>query len=283
MTSRIRLLAIDIDGTLLSPTFDVSERDLSALVMARERGVEIVLATGRRHSFAMEIAAILGFELWMITSNGAVTKSTGGELFHCELLPRAHARHVIAHMNDYRNRAVITFDKDQKGALVLESDAGMADSIGRWLDRNSQLVDFVVPLENSLSEDPIQLMFCGTIAQMAEAERHLMILNAGYPKITILKTVYPMRDLCLLDVLNSDCSKGKTLARWARHRGVDPSEVMAIGDNYNDIEMLEYAGCPVIMGNATAELRGRGWAETLGNHQDGVAAAVEKYILNRNN
>ena len=283
MASRIRLLALDIDGTLLSPAFEVSQRDLSAVLRARAHGVEVILVTGRRHTFAMEIAALLGFDLWMITSNGAVTRSTAGESFHRELLSRGDARRLIAHMEDYRHQAVITFDKDHKGALVLESYSGVADSIGRWLDRNSQFVDFVVPLEACLSEDPIQLMFCGTIPQMAQAERQLMLLNARYTGFTILKTVYPVRDLCLLDVLNGNCSKGKTLARWARHRGLEPSEVMAIGDNYNDIEMLEYVGCPVIMGNASEELKGRGWAETLGNHQHGVAAAVEKYILDANN
>ena len=110
VTPRIRLLALDIDGTLLSPTFEVSQRDLSALLIARDMGVEIILVTGRRHTFAMEIAASLGFDLWMITSNGAVTKSSSGELFHRELLPRTHARRLIAHMNDYRRQAVLTFD-----------------------------------------------------------------------------------------------------------------------------------------------------------------------------
>jgi hydroxymethylpyrimidine pyrophosphatase-like HAD family hydrolase len=76
-------------------------------------------------------------------------------------------------------------------------------------------------------------------------------------------------------VLRADCSKGHALERWATHRGYAREQVMAVGDNHNDVEMLEFAGYPVIMGNACDELRGRGWTVTLGNHECGVAAAVE--------
>jgi hydroxymethylpyrimidine pyrophosphatase-like HAD family hydrolase len=82
----------------------------------------------------------------------------------------------------------------------------------------------------------------------------------------------------MIDVLNAGCSKGHALARWARHRGIAQAEVMAIGDNHNDVEMLEFAGHPVIMGNACEELRARGWTVTLSNGECGVAAAVEKAL-----
>jgi hydroxymethylpyrimidine pyrophosphatase-like HAD family hydrolase len=92
---------------------------------------------------------------------------------------------------------------------------------------------------------------------------------------TVLRTEYPARDLSMIDVLNAGCSKGHALERWAKHRGYRREEVMAVGDNYNDIEMLEFAGYPVIMGNACAELRARGWTVTRGNDECGVAAAVD--------
>jgi hydroxymethylpyrimidine pyrophosphatase-like HAD family hydrolase len=97
-------------------------------------------------------------------------------------------------------------------------------------------------------------------------------------EITMLRTEYPARDLSMIDVLNGGCSKGHALERWAYHRGMARAEVMAIGDNHNDVEMLEFAGHPVIMGNACEELRARGWTLTLGNDQCGVAAAVEKVL-----
>jgi hydroxymethylpyrimidine pyrophosphatase-like HAD family hydrolase len=100
-------------------------------------------------------------------------------------------------------------------------------------------------------------------------------------QVTVLRTEYPERDLAMIDVVNAGCSKGHALARWAAHRGIRREEVMAIGDNHNDVEMLEFAGHPVIMGNACEELRGRGWTVTLGNDGGGVAAAVERSLVVR--
>ena len=97
-------------------------------------------------------------------------------------------------------------------------------------------------------------------------------------RITVLRTEYPERDLSIVDVLNMGCSKGHALERWADYRGVPKGQVMAIGDNYNDIEMLAFAGYPVIMGNASEDLRGRGWKVTLSNAQNGVAAALEPVL-----
>ena len=97
-------------------------------------------------------------------------------------------------------------------------------------------------------------------------------------QITVVRTEYPIRDLSIVDVLNQGCSKGHALKRWADHRGIPREQVMAIGDNFNDIEMLAFAGHPVIMGNACEELRKTGWTVTLGNDQCGVAAAVEQIL-----
>ena len=148
---------------------------------------------------------------------------------------------------------------------------------GRWLEKNMEFIEFVVPIEKALVSDPVQAMFCGTMARMNEALRALD--GAGMDgKITVLRTEYPARDLSMIDVLNAGCSKGHALERWAAHRGYRREEVMAIGDNHNDVEMLEFAGHPVIMGNACEELRGRGWRVTRGNDACGVAAAVEEVV-----
>jgi hydroxymethylpyrimidine pyrophosphatase-like HAD family hydrolase len=94
----------------------------------------------------------------------------------------------------------------------------------------------------------------------------------------VLRTEYAERDLSIVDVLNQGCSKGHALERWANFRGVSWEQVMAIGDNYNDIEMLAFAGRPFIMGNAAPELRRDGWSVTLPNDQNGVAAAIEQVL-----
>jgi Cof subfamily protein (haloacid dehalogenase superfamily) len=276
-TRSIRLLASDIDGTLLNPQFQISEGDLAALRRAHASGIEIVLVTGRRHAFALPIAKQLGFDLWLISSNGAVTRSLAGETFHRDLMPREICRELCGAMQDFRGHTVLTFDKESKGAIVLEHLDDLNASIRRWLEKNMAYIEFVVPLEDALVDDPVQAMFCGSMARMSQALRALESsgMEGG---VTVLRTEYPARDLSMIDVLNTGCSKGHALERWAAHRGYRREEVMAIGDNHNDVEMLEFAGHPVIMGNACEELRGRGWSVTLGNDRCGVAAAVAEVV-----
>jgi Cof subfamily protein (haloacid dehalogenase superfamily) len=271
----IRLIATDIDGTLLNPQFQISPNDLAALRRAHASGIEIVLVTGRRHAFALPIAQQLGFDLWLISSNGAVTRSLAGETFHRDLMPRETCLNLVTAMQAFRGNTVLTFDKETKGAIVVEHLDALNASIRRWLEKNMAYIDFIVPIESALVTDPVQAMFCGSMARMADALLALDATNLGN-RVTILRTEYPSRDLSMIDVLNCGCSKGHALARWSAHRGFHRDQVMAIGDNHNDVEMLEFAGHPVIMGNACEELRARGWSVTLDNAHNGVAAAIEK-------
>ena len=272
-----RLVAIDIDGTLIDSTLKVPQANLAALRRAHEAGIRIVLVTGRRHSFALPIAQSLGLDVCLISSNGAITRTAAGETFHRDLMPADVARRVLRHMLDFRCRAVLTFDKEERGALVLESTFAISQTIQRWVEKNAAYIEEVVPLEDALSSDPVQMMFCGTLEQMRPAEQRLRdgVLDVS---ITVLKTQYDARDLSILDVLRKDCSKGHALKRWAAHLGVSASETMAIGDNYNDIEMLEFAGYPFVMGNASQDLKESGWPVTLDADQCGVAAALEQVL-----
>jgi Cof subfamily protein (haloacid dehalogenase superfamily) len=277
-SSSIRLLATDIDGTLLNPQFQVSAGDLMALRRAHAAGIEIVLVTGRRHTFALPIAKQLGFDLWLISSNGAVTRSLAGETFHRDMMPAATCRKLVGAMQEFRGNTVLTFDTEVKGAIVIEHLDEIGASIRRWLEKNMEYIEFVVPIENALVSDPVQAMFCGTMTRMGHALQALD--RAGLDgTVTVLRTEYPERDLSMIDVLNAGCSKGHALERWAGHRGLRREQVMAIGDNHNDVEMLEFAGHPVIMGNACEELRGRGWTVTRGNDDCGIAAALETVIV----
>jgi len=277
----LRLIAIDIDGTLLNPEFKISATDIATLQHAHAQGIEVILVTGRRHTFALPIAQQLGFDLWLISSNGAITRSLAGETFHRDLLPEATCRELVHVMQEFRGQTVLTFDSndrhgDGSGTIVIERLNQLEASIRRWLEKNMQYIQFVVPIEDALTTDPVQAMFCGPIADM---QRVLQVLaSCGLP-ITVLRTEYPGRDLSIVDVLNAGCSKGHALERWANYRQLTREQVMAIGDNYNDIEMLVFAGHPFIMGNASEELRGRGWKLTRSNAESGVAAAID-HMLN---
>src|SRR5262245_53541488 len=276
-TLPIRLLAIDIDGTLLNPQFIISDADMAAVRRAHHAGVEVMLVTGRRHTFALPIAQQFGFDLWISSSNGAVTRSLSGETFHRDLLPQQVCRQLCSEMKDFRGNTVLTFDIEGKGAIVLERMEELTASIQRWLEKNLQYIDFVIPIENSLTRDPVQAMFCGPIERMHQALAALAASSLSQ-QITVLRTEYPIRDLSIVDVLNQGCSKGHALERWANYRGIPREQVMAVGDNYNDVEMLAFAGVPFIMGNASVELRERGWQVTLPIDRNGVAADIEQVL-----
>jgi Cof subfamily protein (haloacid dehalogenase superfamily) len=273
----IRLLAVDIDGTLLDAASELPAANREALLRAHAQGVEIVLVTGRRHQFALPVARSLGFDLWLISSNGAITRSLGDETFHRDLLPVSTARDVCSHMDGFRHCTILTFDLDARGALVVEGTDGFDAGIQHWMERYAAFIECVPRLDDSLAADPVQLAFAGSIERMQRVEDRLQEGTFG-DRVTVLKTRYPVRDLSIVDVLNAGCSKGHALERWAAHRGLRREQVMAIGDNYNDIEMLEFAGVPVVMANADDELKQNGWATTLSNEQDGVAAAVREFI-----
>ena len=277
MIRPVRLIAIDIDGTLLNSKVELAPENRDALRRAHEAGIEIVLGTGRRHDFAMPIAEFLGFDLWLFSSNGAVTRSTRGESFHRDLLSKDTALRLVRALHKYRNYLVLTFDRAAMGAIVCENHDHLYGVIRRWMEKNAPFIEYISPIENALTEDPIQAMICGPVELMDRAQEELDALDFR-SDFTFLRTQYDHRDLCIVDILNAGCSKGHALERWARYRGFDRSEVMAIGDNYNDIEMLTFAGHPVIMGNACAELKRNGWAETLHHDEHGVAATIEQVL-----
>ena len=278
---RIRLLALDIDGTLTDPNFQVSARNLAALRAAHQAGIEIILATGRRHDYAMPIAQELGFPVCLISSNGALIRSSAGETFFTERLSARTAAELIQYMHEYRGHAVLTFDRAENrpgnDSLVLESADELNKTVSRWLEINRPYIRFVSPLEDALVEDPLQAMYCGRVAMMEKVQERLS--QAEFlDKITVLRTQYDHRDLCILDILNRECSKGHALRRWAEQQGIPREQVMAIGDNHNDLEMLEYAGLAVVMENASHELKQNGWKVTGSNAESGVAQAVEELL-----
>jgi hydroxymethylpyrimidine pyrophosphatase-like HAD family hydrolase len=122
------------------------------------------------------------------------------------------------------------------------------------------------------------VMLSGNIAKMREAEATLR--GAAFAaEFALAVTVYESRNFAMIDIINPACSKGAALAEWAAMRGVAREEVLAIGDNRNDLEMLTFAGIPVVMGNGVAELKAFGWHETSSNDDGGVAAAIEHFAL----
>ncbi|HET6205981.1 MAG TPA: Cof-type HAD-IIB family hydrolase [Terracidiphilus sp.] len=281
----VRLVAIDMDGTLL-PTFaqQVSPRTAQALRAAQGAGITVVVATGRRTAYTAPLLDGLGLraDMPLITSNGAVTRTLGGEsLDRCQLQARV-ARGLCGILRPF-GTLVFTFDRVGKGELVLEDLEQAHKRIEIWVEANRNAIEVVRPLEKALSdgEDPIQGMVTGGLEKMKQAEQALRE-SEWHGLCECVRTEYPARDLSILDLLPPGVSKGWALERLAHRLGIDRKETMAIGDNWNDVEMLDWAGQGVLMGNAAHELKGlakmRGWKHAPPNDQEGVATVLEAAV-----
>ena len=278
----IRLVAIDMDGTLL-PSFaqKINERTAQALRSVQEAGVTIAIATGRRHAYTAPLLEGLGLraDTPLITSNGAVIRTLGGEAIdRCHMEARV-CRGLCGLLREF-GAVVFTFDRPGRGELVLEHLEQAHGRISLWIEANRNAIEVVKPLEDALpdGENPIQGMVTGTLTRMREAEKALKA-SEWSGSCECVCTEYPGRDLSILDLLPPGVSKGWALARLAGRLGIDRKETMAIGDNWNDVDMLEWAGQAVMMGNAAQQLRTlakmRGWKQAPPNDQDGVAVALE--------
>jgi Cof subfamily protein (haloacid dehalogenase superfamily) len=271
----IRLIALDIDGTLLDSTSQVSAANKEAVAEAIRRGIEVALVTGRRYDFARPIFEQLQGPLTLIVNNGALVKTSEGDTLFRHFLPLEVARRVLASTEPFRAGAGIVFDRPRAGQVIFESIDWDHPRRRAYAERNLEFIGEVTPLESCLTEDPIQVMFTGGVEEMRELFRALTTGESARD-FSVSVTEYESRDFSLVDVLAAGCSKGATLRHWALRRGLDRSEIMAVGDNLNDLEMLQFAGHPVVMGNCVPALRELGCRETLSNDEDGVALAIER-------
>ncbi len=247
----------------------------------------MAVATGRRSAYTVPLLEGLGLraDTPLITSNGAVTKTLGGEnIDRCHMDAQV-ARGLCGLLRGFGS-VVFTFDRPGRGELVLENLEQAHGRISLWIEANRNAIEVVKPLEAAMpdGENPIQGMVAGSIGQMRAAETALKA-SEWASACESACTVYPSRDLSILDLLPPGVTKGWALARLAARLGVDRKETMAIGDNWNDVEMLEWAGQAVMMGNAAGELRTlaktRGWKQALPNDQEGAAVAIEAALRKR--
>jgi hydroxymethylpyrimidine pyrophosphatase-like HAD family hydrolase len=179
--------------------------------------------------------------------------------------------------------------------LVVERLEELHGSIDRWMAANEPYIAHITPLEKALGdEDPIQMMLCGTVERMRRAEGRLLehpaVTAVGTSprdwvpgaEIALHRTEYADRNLSILDILPLGCSKGSALTHLAERLNIKMDEVLAIGDNWNDLSMLELAGRAVLMENAPEELKEHalrnGWSLGKRFDEDGVAVAVEQAI-----
>jgi hypothetical protein len=274
----IRLVAMDLDGTLLNSQGKISEPTREALAAACGCGVQLVVVTGRRFHSAQPFVRQIPCPTTLIASNGALIGSSSGEILYRDFLPHPIARQVLKIAREYRPYAVAIFDVPGRGQVTMQHNAVPEGPLGWYLVHSPECIHQVPDLEAAVQSDPVQVMFGGPPTFIEPVEATLRASPAA-AHVHLTWTKYLTRNISILDVMNRGCSKGRSLELWAARCGITRSEVMAIGDNFNDLEMLEFAGQPVVMANCTDGLARDGWPVTLSNDQDGVAKAIESYIL----
>ena len=274
----IRLLAIDIDGTLLDSRGRVPDAHRDAIAEVAGRGLEIALATGRSFHFSLPIADALPVPLTLIVNNGAMVKDRVGETRLRHLLARDAAHAVLTGTRAYEDSVALVFDRpDERQVLFERMDWTHPNRRGYYEKNKAFIAEAPAPLADMLTEDPVQVMFNGRVDPMRELAVALRALPAA-DQFSVAVTEYVHRDFSLVDVNGAGCSKGSTLARWAGLRGLTRDEVMAVGDNLNDVEMLDFAGTAVVMGNATDAVK-HGRTVTGTNDEGGLADAIRRYAL----
>lgn len=285
----IRLIALDLDGTLLDSRGEISDRNRRAIALARSRGVSVALVTGRRFRDARPLALELGLDVPVIAHNGALTKHAETlDTVAALLLPSEAARAVVRFGRERGADALVSDDHRGAGVLVYDRISEGNPSLAKyvaWSHRihgaeASDAVRQVSSLEEYLDHDPVHISFsggCDDIRRLSAA-----LAESLGDAVKLLLTLYEKTDFALLDVLHPSASKGAGVAAAAAELQLTRWEVLAVGDNLNDVEMLEYAGTGVVMSNAEASLLELGHLHrTTSNDEDGAALAIEKFVLEK--
>ena len=274
---RIRLLALDIDGTLLTSERAVAPRTRVALDRARKAGVRLVLVTGRRFPSARRIAHVLGGDIPLVLHNGALVVD-GDELLRSLVLPRGVAREATELGLATGAEPVLHCGARGEGRLLVRTGARPSPLMRYYLERAEPDVRRVPDLLNALEdEEPMQVMYGGGRSEMDVTRTALE--DGLRDRARIERSVYPARGLVILEVLERTVGKAEAVAFLQARWDIAAEETLAIGDNWNDREMIARAGLGFLMGNADPDLRRLGLPVLPTNDEDGVAEAVERHVL----
>ncbi|MBO8141791.1 MAG: HAD hydrolase family protein [Firmicutes bacterium] len=255
-----RLVALDIDHTLVGDDNEIAARDLAAVRQCLAMGIEVVLATGRTRPGTIPIARQIGEGIPMICTTGGVTYNGRGEVIRRATVPLTLARDVL----DRWRREGIPARADAAGTVYYTSAPP-----ARWLVPGA-IVD--PDLADHLSKAPDQLVVWGEDG-CRWTIRHLSYLSADVQLLVLPSWEEPR----VVHVLHPRASKGAALADYCHSRGIDRSQVLAIGDSLNDFSLLSFAGTGIAMGHCEPMLRLV--ADVVLDAGEAVADALYAYVL----
>ncbi len=268
---RFGLLAVDLDGTLLNSRKEVSGRNRAALARAEAAGVTLAFISGRRYAELRVLTADLSGAAFRVGHGGALIRRRGRTIAETPL-PKTAAERAVRSARRLRIPALIS---ERDGSVRITAHSPTTPRVARYL-RTVRPEPRFDP-DPAFPEDPLHLVIAGTPETCREAEHELR--ESLGEAVNLARTEYAASRLGLLDVLAGTANKGTALARIAREAGLPLSATLAIGDNWNDLEMLETAGVGVLMENAEPGLKTRGFETTASHDAHGVAAAIDRLVF----
>lgn len=262
----IKLVAVDMDDTLLDGTLKVSPRTCDAINKAHEQGALVTICTGRMFSSALPFAQKLNMKAPIITYNGGMIRSalTKEMLFHKTIAPDV-AGEIVAlfrekgwYLQSYLDDELYVVERCEKAKLYERMAGVSAIPVGEKF--------------YSMRHEPTKMLALAQPHEILEIQEIINKEFAGEIFAATSKSTY-------LELTHPSVNKGHALGLLAESLNISREEVMAIGDSNNDVPMLEYAGLGVAMGNATDKIKAVAQAVTGHNNAHGVAEAIEKYVL----
>ncbi len=267
MTHPFQLIAIDLDGTLLDSQHRLTERTKAAVWRAATHGLHVVIATGRPRFSGYTYAEQLGLKTPGVYLQGLTVYDGEGNLLHEVTIQPETARRILQHAQDH-DLAVMVYNHQRK--VTARHLAERTKLLAHYGEPTPDYVDDLLSLPDSMTIS--KMVFVESLAT-SDAVRHALQAHIGD-----LASVF-LSQPDFVEALPPNASKGAGVAWLINHLGVPPEAVLALGDGENDIEMVQMAGLGVAMGNATPHLKAVADHITLSNDEDGVAAAIERFVF----
>lgn len=264
---KYKLIALDVDGTLLNDEHEVTEQTQKTIQEAARQGAEIVLCTGRGPQNSIPFMEQMGLSGYVISHNGAATvKVDTREVVHQYAMD---AKAIVPYL-DYFRKEGVHFDVNTAFQMFVDDVEGLAVEV-RSMYENYLMLPSVLPPLHDLSDPIVKVTAFG---QPDTMDRVHQDIAAWTPEFNILRS-----GEYFVDLMHPEASKGNALKQLAERRGYRQEEILAIGNYYNDITMLTYAGLGVAMDNSPLEVKAAANKVTASNNEDGVHAALLKYCL----